>query len=353
MSASPGRAAAMVPAPVERSQLRGHRQRSPNSAAPTVGQRSMSSSLSRFSGWRSRSLSLGEGLPDSTGARDGTRADGVLDRGRRRLFSFWRYCLAAPSSYRVDRGRHLALSAFAGVSQCRALSPDFPAGARGLYPLARGCRNSTGARDGTRADGGLDRGRRRLFSFWCYCLAAPSSYRVDRGRHLALSAFAGVSQCRALSPDFPAGARGLYPLARGCRIRPARGMAPALMVCWIEGGAGFFLFGVIAWRRRRATGSIAAGTWRCRHSPGCVCGVLSLRHFRLASWCSLSLGGGWPRIRRGAVSNKGKTRRLLTNRPCSSLSTKSPIPTNVYASAIGLCTDSIIMQSRKPSNSDF
>src|SRR5271155_4556142 len=67
---------------------------------------SMSSSLSRFSGWRSRTLSLGEGLTDSTGARDGTRADGVLDRGRRRLFSFWRYCLAAPSSYRVDRGRH-------------------------------------------------------------------------------------------------------------------------------------------------------------------------------------------------------------------------------------------------------
>ena len=33
----------------------------------------MSSSLSRFSGWRSRSLSLGEGLTDSTGARDGTR----------------------------------------------------------------------------------------------------------------------------------------------------------------------------------------------------------------------------------------------------------------------------------------
>jgi hypothetical protein len=52
---------------------------------------SMSSSLSRFSGWRSRSLSLGEGLPDSTGARDGTRADGVLDRGRRRQFSFCRF----------------------------------------------------------------------------------------------------------------------------------------------------------------------------------------------------------------------------------------------------------------------
>ena len=37
MSASPGRSAAM--APVERSELPGHRQRSPNSAAPTVGQR--------------------------------------------------------------------------------------------------------------------------------------------------------------------------------------------------------------------------------------------------------------------------------------------------------------------------
>ena len=36
MSVSPGRAAAMVPAPVERSELPGHRQRSPNSAAPTV-----------------------------------------------------------------------------------------------------------------------------------------------------------------------------------------------------------------------------------------------------------------------------------------------------------------------------
>ena len=35
-SASPGRAAAMVPAPVERSQLPGHRQRSPNSAALTA-----------------------------------------------------------------------------------------------------------------------------------------------------------------------------------------------------------------------------------------------------------------------------------------------------------------------------
>ena len=54
----------------------------------TTAVSSMSSSLSRFSGWRSRSLSLGEGLTDSTGARDGTRAVGVMDRGRRRLLAF-------------------------------------------------------------------------------------------------------------------------------------------------------------------------------------------------------------------------------------------------------------------------
>ena len=56
---------------------------------PICGANSQCRALSlRFSGWRSRSLSLGEGLTDSTGARDGTRADGVLDRGRRRIFSF-------------------------------------------------------------------------------------------------------------------------------------------------------------------------------------------------------------------------------------------------------------------------
>ncbi len=55
-----------------------------------------------------------------------------------------------------------------------------------------------------------------------------------------------------------------------------------------------------------------------------------------------------------ARANNRETRRPLTNRrPGLSFSTKSPIPTNGYASAIGLCKDSIIMQSRKPSNSDF
>ena len=65
-------------------------------------------------------------------------------------------------------------------------------------------------------------------------------------------------------------------------FRLARGMAPALMVCWIEGGAGIFLFSVLARRRRRATGPIAAGTWRRRPSAGWVNVELSLPIFRLA-----------------------------------------------------------------------
>ena len=74
-----------------------------------------------------------------------------------------------------------------------------------------------------------------------FCLAAPLSYRVDRGRHLASSTFAGVAQCRALSPDFPAALAVFIPWRGAAGFRPARGMAPALMVGWIEGGAGFFL----------------------------------------------------------------------------------------------------------------
>ena len=68
---------------------------------------------------------------------------------------------------------------------------------------------------------------------------------------------------------------------------------------------------------------------------------------------SAEFGSVDPKCNSHARAHNRKTRRLLTNRPCSSFSTKSPIPTNVYASTIGLCKDSMIMQSRKPSNSDF
>jgi len=44
--------------------------------------------------------------------------------------------------------------------------------------------------------------------------------------------------------------------------------------------------------------------------------VLSLRHFGLAGWFSLSLGAWGPKT---LARRNRKTRRLLTNRPCSSL----------------------------------
>ena len=125
---------------------------------------SMSSSLSRFSGWRSRSLSLGEGLTDSTGARDGTRAAGVLDRGRRRLFSFLAFCgrrRRATGSIAAGTWRRRPSP---GYSMSSSLSRFSGWRSRSLS-LGEGLTDSTGARDGTRADGVLDRGRRRLFSF--------------------------------------------------------------------------------------------------------------------------------------------------------------------------------------------
>ena len=91
--------------------------------------------------------------------------------------------------------------------------------------------------------------------------------------------------------------------------------------------------------RPAATGSLANEIGRAKTAGGpraCFSPA-----FRARAWVPKNL-----------ARRKRKTRRLLTNRPCSSL-VKSPIPKNVYASAIGLCKDSIIMQSRKPSNSDF
>ena len=72
------------------------------------------------------------------------------------------------------------------------------------------------------------------FFLFSVLLAAPLSYRVDRGRHLASSTFVGWL-----------------------------GMAPALMVGWIEGGAGFFLFSVLP-------GGAVELPGRSRPAPGVV-----------------------------------------------------------------------------------
>ena len=119
----------------------------------------------------------------------------------------------------------------------------------------------------------------------------------------------------------------LYPLAGGGRESGAAhldllGPPGRCSGCWphdgdVAGGAGFLFSDIPVrgrrWRsgdrsdrrcgRRGATGSTAPTALIESRVEG-VYGVLSLRHFRLARWCSLSLGGWWPRIRRGAVADQ-------------------------------------------------
>ena len=155
------------------------------------------------------------------------RLGGAAAAGRRRHF-FLVFHRALPD---LQRMKHM---------------PDQAFGHREVFCffLAELLLADSGADDGARAIG-ADADRLRLVGA-AAMVPAPIERREVRGHRQQIGKSAaltvGGAQCRALSPDFPAGARGLYPLARGCRIRPARGMAPALMGGWIEGGAGFFLF---------------------------------------------------------------------------------------------------------------
>ena len=116
-------------------------------------------------------------------------------------FSFLVFCLAPPSSYRVDRGRHLALSTFAGGLNVELSLPIFRLALAVFIPWR-------GADGFDRRAGWHPRswcvGSRAApaFSFLVFCLAPPSSYRVDRGRHLALSTFAGGLNVELSLPIF-------------------------------------------------------------------------------------------------------------------------------------------------------
>ena len=129
-------------------------------------------------------------------------------------FFLFSVLLAAPSSYRVDRGRHLASSTFAGVLNVELSLPIFRLPRSRSLSLGEGLTDSTGARDGTRAAWCVGSRAAPAFFFLAFW-AAPSSYRVDRGRHLASSTFAGVLNVELSLPIFRLRARGLYPLARG------------------------------------------------------------------------------------------------------------------------------------------
>jgi hypothetical protein len=88
-------------------------------------------------------------------------------------------------------------------------------------------------------------------------------------------------------------------------------------------------------------------------------------------FCSTDGGGAWSRSRSAELNDQqnseelilialytrahnSETRRPLTGPPLPKrFYNRVTVPTNGYASTSGLCKDSIIMQSRRPSNSDF
>ena len=159
-----------------------------------------------------------------------------------------------------------------GSTSC-SLSRFFGCRARGLYPLAGGGGESGAAHLDLRGPPDRcsgcwrHRGRRLDKSLkWnsggadgAGAARGTGSSPTSRSRQLAER---GSTSC-SLSRFFGCRARGLYPLARGRRIRPAPGMAPALMVCWIEGGAGNFLFSVLP-------GGAVELPGRSRPAPGVV-----------------------------------------------------------------------------------
>ena len=308
-SAWPGRAAAMVPAPVEGREVRGHRQRSPNSAAPTaIGRvfalKFQAGEIALFipwHGWQPRNSGAGLGWRDGgAGAelpgRSRTRARSKLRRraiGRvfalkfqageialfipwrgwqpRNLARAWGGVMAVPAlSYRVGRERELDRSCAGGLSGVCSLSN---------FRLARSRSLSLGA-GGSR---GIWRG------LGVACMAVPAlSYRVGRERELDRSCAGGLSGVCSLSNFRLARSRSLSLGAGG-----SRGIWRGLGVASMAVPALSYRVG----RERELDRSCAGG----------LSGVCSLSNFRLARSRSLSLGAGGSRgIWRGEISNKRK-----------------------------------------------
>ena len=207
----------------------------------------------------------------------------------------------------------------------------------------------------------------------------PSCHPYARARARPWSARCyGVARQRDRSRQNSRGARACFSPAFRARAWVPRNWRGVSSVYWFRGELRFIGFGG-AMRLEaigppgRCRGGVVSIYWfrRPRVNPSChpyarararpwsarCYGVArqrdrSRQNSRGARACFSPAFRARAWVPRNLARRKRKTRRLLTNRPCSSL-VKSPIPKNVYASAIGLCKDFIIMQSRKPSNSDF
>ena len=144
------------------------------------------------------------------------------------------------------------------------------------------------------------------------------------------------------------------------------GAAPVMMVVTTRSGATNTTLAAIR-RHRCRHGMVAVDcAWlrlRPRGSPGAG-GIEGPRKFArvnpLAPGLARARGadaddrtGGAVRATGWRATAIGGNKAIANPTAYPRFCTKSLSPTNVYASAIGLCIDSIITQSSKPSNSDF
>ncbi len=220
---------------------------------------------------------------------------------------------------------------------------------RALYPLTWGSGTRRRRHDGPNR--GMARG--------CSSSLAPRCWR-HAGKGAALTCF--VASTRARSADRAAavadadsflagaggdGARGWTSHRRGerPRRRPTGSLRDRRAVAHSGWGSQACSLSVDVGQRHAAS----PPRWpQPRHGKG----VLELTRATLLA----------PRWKRGRVDllcrlyarAKARKQGELINRPCLGFVYEEPhSQKDVYASAIGLCKDSIIMQSTKPSNSDF
>ena len=369
--ASPGRAAAMVPAPVEGSEVRGHRQlcqilqhrqwRRSRLLAQRCGDRGTERS-SEF-GRVNHNLCP---LARARGARRfqrAVRAAPSRTTGSSRRCGCWptspfRFSglLFADSGATMELGRSAPMLTWASPGRAAAMVPAPVEGSevRGHRQLCQILQHRQWRRSRLLAQRCGDRGTERSSEFGrvnhnlCPLARARGARRFQRAVRAAPSRTTGSSRRCGCWPTSPFRFSGLLFADSGATMELGRS---APMLTWASPG--------------RAAAMVPApveGSEVRGHRQ--LCQILQHRQWRrsrlLAQRCGdrgTERSSEFGRVNHNlcplARANSRETRRLLTNRPGSSFSTKSPIPTNVYASTIGLCKDSMIMQSRKPSNSDF
>ena len=173
------------------------------------------------------------------------------------------------------------------------------------------------------------------------------------------------SLCGALCGNGRSPAAGIDGLLVAIGRRRGFGAAPAMMVVMRSGTTNTTL--AATQRHPCRSGMVTADCARSRSCSESVVAPAALNdhqnlaaliifaalYARVRRWDADDGTGGAMRGRGWRATAIGANKAIADPTALSKVCTKSLIPTNVYASAIGLCNDSIITQSSKPSNSDF